>query len=757
MKFSKKVDGTYYVVEAAADTARKKINIVTAYMSKTKGGSDIQALDMEQSSPQHTSEPPHGPHTSAKSNLARKETDVNEQDSANLAWAKELQQDGADHAFILAATGYEQDVDGSWHQMGREAMEQAQAQQEADTSSGAARHLPLEGKALETETAAEVGEPTKEELNNDNYAKKEAASATSRPGVTGQAGVTGITDAVSLESTPAVSRSEYVGETDTADLAGELSDRTIPQQGREVNGQDWTGGTDNEVLLHEGSQRESGAGAGGQTGAVAESSERAGQRRTEGQGTVLAGRFAAAAGELRSSKELGIKDGLDSKTIRLIPADTDPELQEIQARAQGMGMEVQFLDHALQVKNRTTRRIANVSAVFDSNNGRILVCATGTRYSVSAQYGHEEFHALAAANRDLVSDTWRALEQRFGAERREALALQAFQDFDGIYGKEDEDLHFYQEEVLADLYGDLNRKGRGLDPEMQRVVQEMADRPSLQTPGEAREAGELRQDGARYRIETTEDGKRFVVIDEGQDVFKGKPRSAWAAIAKRVLLDKFAGQTLPLSDNDLARLRRAQAGEYAYPSFKLDIRSPQYEAKMKSAPELNNLLETAEYSYWAEDTKNHPEAEYGFDYYKTEFRVGDKTFEGLINIGNSRKGRIFYDITRIREIPATPASAQPLWRKSASGSQGPLSENSISKTEQPDNPENPLRGNEAFNAARRAGEEEQRFSLEDEKAENDTEEADEQDGVEDARAQIRQQAEAMSQAQLEQRIKTDRA
>lgn len=74
---------------------------------------------------------------------------------------------------------------------------------------------------------------------------------------------------------------------------------------------------------------------------------------------------------------------------------------------------------------------------------------------------------------------------------------------------------------------------------------------------------------------------------------------------------------------------------------------------MRAASEFSNLLETAEYSHWANDTKNHPEATLGFDYYKVKFIVGGHVFEGLVNIANSENGRIFYDITKIKEIPDT--------------------------------------------------------------------------------------------------------
>jgi len=155
----------------------------------------------------------------------------------------------------------------------------------------------------------------------------------------------------------------------------------------------------------------------------------------------------------------------------------------------------------------------------------------------------------------------------------------------------------------------------------------------------------------RYSIKRAADGELITVIDCGQEVFRGKPVRQYAAIARNVLREKFVGKTLPLSDSDLARFKKRQEGEYAYPSKFLSDSSLEYEAKMRASTELEHLLLTAQYSHHAEDTKNHPEATLGFDYYQTRFIVGGHLFEGLINIANSEKHRIFYDITKIKEIP----------------------------------------------------------------------------------------------------------
>lgn len=196
-----------------------------------------------------------------------------------------------------------------------------------------------------------------------------------------------------------------------------------------------------------------------------------------------------------------------------------------------------------------------------------------------------------------------------------------------------------------------------------------------------------------YSIETTADGERIVVIDQGQDVFKGKPVSTFSAIAREILLNRFKNKTMPLGENDLARLKGKQAGEFAYPSNPLNVHSVEYEAKMRSAAELDNLLQTAEYSHWAEDTKNHPEATLGFDYYKVKFIVGGHLFEGLINIANSENGRIFYDITKVKEISASSGKYVDLLSRSSSAF-GNLLNDSITQADEKSNREEEEKGAE---------------------------------------------------------------
>lgn len=64
VQFQKKVNGTYYVVEAVPDSAAHQMRVVSAYMHKN-GGSTDQVLNVPQNGPQLTPEAPHGANTSA--------------------------------------------------------------------------------------------------------------------------------------------------------------------------------------------------------------------------------------------------------------------------------------------------------------------------------------------------------------------------------------------------------------------------------------------------------------------------------------------------------------------------------------------------------------------------------------------------------------------------------------------------------------------------------------------------------------------
>ncbi|MGM9553654.1 MAG: hypothetical protein ACI3V2_05065, partial [Faecousia sp.] len=79
VRFAKKIDGTYYVVEAVPDSGKKTLRVVSAYLQKDSGSS-TRLLNMGETPPQLTPKTPAGMATSAIDSLSQLTQTVNTKD-----------------------------------------------------------------------------------------------------------------------------------------------------------------------------------------------------------------------------------------------------------------------------------------------------------------------------------------------------------------------------------------------------------------------------------------------------------------------------------------------------------------------------------------------------------------------------------------------------------------------------------------------------------------------------------------------------
>lgn len=293
-------------------------------------------------------------------------------------------------------------------------------------------------------------------------------------------------------------------------------------------------------------------------------------------------------------------------------------------------------------------------------------------------------------------DEYRSAEREMGA-MLDGSVLYDESRMDALEKRSDE---LYRELYGKEWFGKLNRYDRILGDAGEAVKEfyrntageieardtaarrRMSAEERKNTPPDLGDADTVFADGSKISayVDVDADGNPVTVIKTAENRFDRAPKTAYANIAKKLIMSKYAGQTLPLGENDLARITKASGGEYGYPSNQLDTSSKEYNAKMRASAELHNLLENSTYDHWAPDRKNHAEATLGFDYYKTVFIVDGKVFEGLINIANSENGRVFYDITNIKEVSDyTRKYVAPLARSSSTF--GNLSEDNIRSTE----------------------------------------------------------------------------
>ena len=168
---------------------------------------------------------------------------------------------------------------------------------------------------------------------------------------------------------------------------------------------------------------------------------------------------------------------------------------------------------------------------------------------------------------------------------------------------------------------------------------------------------EIPQNNIVFSKASFPDGKQYTKIDVGQELFEGVTENDYPKIAKKIIMEKFGGKVIGEGDKR-AFVNSNTAGEYAYPAKKTstDVRN----AKMRAATELDTLLETAEFlEHRKYDNDNpdprHPQKNTEWDIYKVIFEVGGRYFEGELNVkynrhNNGRIGKLFYDITQIKDI-----------------------------------------------------------------------------------------------------------
>lgn len=163
---------------------------------------------------------------------------------------------------------------------------------------------------------------------------------------------------------------------------------------------------------------------------------------------------------------------------------------------------------------------------------------------------------------------------------------------------------------------------------------------------------------AAASIQTDALGNRYVHVDTDQHLFDGVPENQYPKIAEAYIRSQFKGKVLPVAQ-DSAYINGTSAREYGHPANRR-MTSEVRNAKMRASTELDNLLAVSEYIGHAADDGRHPEATGGWDNYKTTFELDGRFFEGIVEVMNTDKGRLFYDVSKIKEIPRNVGQTEPV-------------------------------------------------------------------------------------------------
>lgn len=155
-----------------------------------------------------------------------------------------------------------------------------------------------------------------------------------------------------------------------------------------------------------------------------------------------------------------------------------------------------------------------------------------------------------------------------------------------------------------------------------------------------------------FSIQQDKNGGRYVKVDTDQKIFEGIDKKDYNTIAKMYMQDYLEGTT-KLSANEKVKIGNKGISKYTNPKQLTHY----INEKMKLSTELKNVLEIAEKVDAGKPTKNTSKYP-NWEYYKINFNINGKLFQGLINIGIDKNGnKHFYEINKIHTTSNSHVSA----------------------------------------------------------------------------------------------------
>ena len=143
-------------------------------------------------------------------------------------------------------------------------------------------------------------------------------------------------------------------------------------------------------------------------------------------------------------------------------------------------------------------------------------------------------------------------------------------------------------------------------------------------------------------------GVTYVNVLRNQRNFDNVPVNQYSKVAEKIL-NQYIGTVIG-GENNKAFFNGTSREEYLHPRKKLT--SKKYNAKMRASSELSDIVDASSFIKHSENNEEHPniKARNGWDYYETLFRIGNRLFKGQLDICNTVKGKLFYDISKIKDI-----------------------------------------------------------------------------------------------------------
>lgn len=153
----------------------------------------------------------------------------------------------------------------------------------------------------------------------------------------------------------------------------------------------------------------------------------------------------------------------------------------------------------------------------------------------------------------------------------------------------------------------------------------------------------------RYSLKQFDDGKRFVDVETDQAQFDGLSLRKMNSLATKIIKQKYGNKVVGIDNRTFVNGNSAEK----YVHYLRGTSEEVIQAKARASTELDNLIDAGTNFRTREDGKDghvHPNVTDGFSYFDTIFKVGPEYYQGVVNIKNIGKGKLFWGVTKVENI-----------------------------------------------------------------------------------------------------------
>ncbi len=381
------------------------------------------------------------------------------------------------------------------------------------------------------------------------------------------------------------------------------------------------------------------------------------------------------AGYLRleevSTRELGVPEGTDTPTVRVLPEEEwDDELQRAAEDVYWRtGKEVEYVLGALEVygSDGSTRRVRGVWR----EDGAIIIQADNMRVSAQQIAEHETYHEIAAQNPGTDYAVEERIREQFGDEEFERVVEIYIQKLHGIVdlpanadGAEFEAaLARVKQEIYADAYAGINAFGAHAERFRDVTRETVEERTHGEYRGDTEEATRSTTGPPETRyslVGETEDG---VEIYETSEEVRALP---WKERKKRfadIMRNEYRGRTARFDANGevlYARFDDEDISKNIYGDKKSSKAGLRAKINLGADGDIFDLVERTRYAGSSRErgkqTPAHKDVT-GWEYFVKKVRIDGRAFDLLANVRKKPDGEYVYSI-QLKEDYKTSASPQ---------------------------------------------------------------------------------------------------